>query len=1204
MAFHAQQLRSRAAGFIRHSRTRKTAIWLVAIFVALGVLVGLVAPPILRFKIAGDLSQKLHRNVSIEQIRINPYAMTATVRGFVMNERQSKATALSFDELYINLQLQSLIRLAPVIKELRLSKPYINVARNEDYKYNFQDLIDEFTSGAPGGPTPQFALNNIQVTDGRIDFDDRPEKTKHSISSIRLGIPFISSLPSYTDIFVRPSFSANVNGAPVQLGGQAKPFDATHDSVIELDIDNLKISKYLEYSPIELNFNVRSGELNGKIKAAFRTAKDKPSLFDIGGTLGLRNLAVEQNGGVPVLKLARLDVLIDTISVFANRATVKSIKADGIELRLTRHRDGSMNIAHLVSMPDKPISNEQKKESKPYFYEIADVLVDSGTLYFEDQTSERSFKTRLDNLHLAVKGLTTEAEKQADVEVSFETDAKERFRHAGKLTLSPFAAQGKLDIENLRPGGLGPYYQNASALDIKEGFIDVSAGYSLQSSGDRSDLKLNNIEANLRSLRLELPGQPEPLWRIPSLVIKDGSIDVNSKTVLIGAIEATGGSGYIQREKDGTLNYARVVRPQLADPVPMEPAKTEQTDWKIEAKQIGLDKFQINVDDRSAASPIKFIFSDVFGRIDNFSNVKNQPGKVRLRTRINKTGLLRVNGTAGTNPISAKLAVEGRDIDLLPLQPYFGDQVNFSLTGGRVSTKGTLSYESVGSAPARANYQGGVELNDVATIEKSDNQDLFKWKVLGLDQLQFTSEPLQLKIGQVNLADFYSRVIIGPDGKVNLQNLARNKEESPKQTQQAALPQPVATAAAADEAKASDQRVTIGKINLQGGNINFSDFLIKPNYSANLTDVQGTISELKPETPGDIDIKARLDQDAPVDISGKINPLGKELFLDIVADARDIEMNPFSPYSGKYVGYGIERGKLSFNVKYRLENRQLTAQNKIILNQLTFGDKIESPEATKLPVLLAVALLKDRNGVIDVELPISGSLDDPQFSVGGIVLRLVINLITKAVTAPFALLGSVFGGSSNGEELSYLEFDSGRATLSEAAHNKIATLAKAMNNRPALKVELTGRTDPVSDPEGLKRVAIERKVKAQKLKDLSRDGAAPKSIDEVQVNGSEYPQYLKAAYGEESFPKPRNAIGLARNLPVSEMEKLMIQHTTVNDDDLRQLANRRAEVARDAIVASGQVGSERVSIAPAKPLSSEESAKVKGRLNRVDFSLR
>ena len=348
-----------------------------------------------------------------------------------------------------------------------------------------------------------------------------------------------------------------------------------------------------------------------------------------------------------------------------------------------------------------------------------------------------------------------------------------------------------------------------------------------------------------------------------------------------------------------------------------------------------------------------------------------------------------------------------------------------------------------------------------------------------------------------------------------------------------------------------------------------------------------------------------MDGAAPVDIDGKINPLGKELFLDIVADAREIEMNPFSPYSGKYVGYGIESGKLSFNVKYKVENRKLTAQNRIILNQLTFGEKVESPQAIKLPVLLAVALLKDRNGVIDVDLPISGSLDDPQFSVGGLVLRLVINVITRAVTAPFALLGSAFGsGSGSGEELSYVEFDSGRANLSETAQKKIETLAKAMNNRPALRLELSGRADLATDLDGLKRVSVERKVKAQKLKESSGKGEAPKSVDEVRIESSEYPEYLRQAYRQESFSKPRNAIGLLRNLPVVEMEKLMIQHATVGEEGLRELAHQRAQTVRDALVTAGQVSADRLSIVAAKPLTSEEKAKLRGKPNRVDFSLR
>jgi hypothetical protein len=440
-------------------------------------------------------------------------------------------------------------------------------------------------------------------------------------------------------------------------------------------------------------------------------------------------------------------------------------------------------------------------------------------------------------------------------------------------------------------------------------------------------------------------------------------------------------------------------------------------------------------------------------------------------------------------------------------------------------------------------------------------------------------------------------LILGADGKINLQNLAVEKpEKSAVKTDQKTVKE---TSPSPPAPPASEERVSIGKITLRDGNINFSDFFVKPNYSANLTGVQGTIAELKPEAPGDLALEAKLDNAAPVDIRGKINPLGKDLFMDIKAKASEIELSPFTPYSAKYVGYGIEKGQLTFDVAYKLENRKLDAQTKFVLNQLTFGEKIESPTATSLPVTLAVALLKDRNGVIEVGLPISGTLDDPQFSIGGIIWRLVINIITRAVTAPFALLGAAFGGG--GAELSYIEFEYGRASLSQTAEAKVKTLAAAMTNRPALKLEITGRAEPAADLEGLKRVSIENKVRAQKFKELARQDAAPKSVEEVQVTKDEYERFLRAAYDAESFPKPRNIVGLTKSLPVPEMESLMLKHASVTDDDVRALANRRAQTVRDRLL-EAKITADRLFIVAAKPLAKEEQEKA--RPSRVDFSLR
>jgi uncharacterized protein involved in outer membrane biogenesis len=276
MAFDVNELRQQALAIAQRPRTRKLVIWLVSIFIAIGVLLGLAAPPLIRQDRV--LSDKLHRQVTIEQIKFNPYTMKATIRGFLIKERQAQTPALSFEELLVNLEFRSLFRLAPIIKELRLVKPYVSVVRNDDLKYNFQDLIDEFTGGPPG-PTPRFALNNIEIIDGKIDFDDRPEKTKHTVDQIKIGIPFISSLPSQVDIKVKPEFYALVNGAPLHLAGDTVPFKDSRETTLGVDIDKLEIAKYLEYSPVALNFTIRRQQ--AVLTASFRASANNPSVLSI-----------------------------------------------------------------------------------------------------------------------------------------------------------------------------------------------------------------------------------------------------------------------------------------------------------------------------------------------------------------------------------------------------------------------------------------------------------------------------------------------------------------------------------------------------------------------------------------------------------------------------------------------------------------------------------------------------------------------------------------------------------------------------------------------------------------------------------------------------------------------------------------------------------------------------------------------------------
>jgi hypothetical protein len=401
--------------------------------------------------------------------------------------------------------------------------------------------------------------------------------------------------------------------------------------------------------------------------------------------------------------------------------------------------------------------------------------------------------------------------------------------------------------------------------------------------------------------------------------------------------------------------------------------------------------------------------------------------------------------------------------------------------------------------------------------------------------------------------------------------------------------------------------IRIREITLQAGSVRFTDNFIKPNYTANLVDLGGAITGLssQADTVAEVDLRGQVN-DAPLNIAGKINPIKGELFLDLKAGVHGMELAPFSPYSGKYVGYGIERGKLSFDVAYKIDHRQLSAENRLVLDQLTFGDKVDSATATTLPVQLAVALLKDRNGVIDVNLPIGGSLEDPEFSVGGVIVKVIVNLVTKAVTAPFALLGKLFGGD---EELSFIEFDPGRTEIAAAGEARLKSLASALAERPGLKLEIAAWVDPVGDREGLRRENLDRKVRAIKVKDLVAKGESA-TVASVTLSPEEYPVLLARAYDAQNLAKPRSATGSQQPLPPAEMEKLLLASTQIGDDELTALGNRRAQSVKQWLQSTGQVPEPRMFLLATRLGAGAETAATAptpasgGKTGRIEFSLK
>jgi len=1220
-----------AARFNTGKILKRTAIFLV-VFSIIGFL---VLPPIIKSVLLKKLSETLHRDVAIQSVRFNPFMVSLTIRGLEVKEPKSRQKFVSFDELYLNLQTMSLIRRGIIIKEILLKNPYVNVVRNEDLTFNFTDLLlmaekepeDKKKKGAKASPL-RFSLNNIQVVGANIDFMDGPKHTRHTVKDAALSVPFISNLPYYLDSYVQPAFSATVNGHPVAFKGSSKPFVDSLETSIDLNIKDLDIPYYLAYSPVPLKFNLVSGYLDTLSSISYVQYKDKKPTLSLNGRTSFRQIRITDKADAPLVSFPRIDISISSSDLMSLNVHFAKIDVQSPEINVVLGNNGRPNLLALVpEQSGKPADEEEntgKGESpesptpakKPLpIIEADEMLLAGGKIIFADFSEKRNFRTRIESIQAKVSRFSTMKGKKGDAEVSFQTDTQEAFKLTSTFSVEPRAAEGSAEASRIALKKYLPYFGKFVNFTVEGGEINVQTKYLYQQTEKEPDIRVSDFAATLNSLRLRKTDDKKDFLSIPSAAVKDLFADLTKREVVIGDISTQKGTVLAKRYRVGTLLFSTLVKvsEQLepgARPAPLQREKAPpERPWALTVKSFLLDRYTITYDDEMPLDPVVITLEKVRVKGENLSNIRKTKGKLAVNLRIGEKGFADANGSVTIEPPSANLKLALRDIPVLTLQSYFADLVKIIVTDGSISSKGTVSFTYAKDTGPGVKYKGEVSLNNFASVDKVEAEDFLKWDSLHIDAMDISYAPLVATIGEVALSDFYARVIINADGSINLQNIMEKKEATGEgQATPEAKKEPAGGPAAEKDIRSAaappdtaKKTVKIDKVTLQGGTVNFSDNYIKPNFSTNMLEVGGRVTGLSSEDTkmADVELRGKLENYAPLEITGRINPLRDDLFIDLKISFKDMDLSPLTPYAGKYLGYGIEKGKLTLNLQYLIEKKKLDAQNKILLDQFTLGSQVDSPDATKLPVKLAIALLKNRRGEIDLDVPVSGQIDDPEFSLGRIILKILVNLLVKAATSPFALLGALFGG---GEELSYVEFAPGIHDLNAEGIKKLDTLIKALNDRPALKLDIEGHADLEKDREGLKQYLFNRKVKAQKLKDLVKKGGETVSVDEIKVEPSEYPKYLKAAYKEEKFPKPRNIIGMAKDLPVPEMEKLMLTHAVVKDDDLRQLASQRALAVRDYILKSKQVEPERIFLIEPKAVQPEKKEKVAD--SRVDFKLK
>jgi len=1221
-----------STGGIWHTLSRQRWLRRVAIgassAVALVALLGFVAvPPIARHVAEKQLGRLLGRKVGIGRIRLNPLALSLAVEDFRVFETDGTTPFLGFSRLYVNAQISSVFRRAPVIQEIALQSLRLHVVRTRatadawadvGAAYNFSDIVARLgampKSPEPPAPPPasaappRFSLNNIHIDDATLFFDDRPTGDHHEVTGLSVGVPFVSTLPVYLDSFIEPGLRVAIDGTPFAIHGRTKPFQDSLETVLELRLQALDLTRYLPFVPLRLPFTLESGRLSLALDVGFARPHDGVPKLTVKGDVALEKLDVKEknkSGTRALCGLERFAVKIGDSDLTAQRFHVSEVSIAGLDLHVRRERDGTLNLQHLAPGAGEPAAKheaaserkaaakEEKKAAKqskeaeagPRFV-LDRFTLERTTVHFSDESVEPAFVTDVRDIHVAVHDLSNAPGVTATVEAGLHAVPGGTVTERGTLRLEPLAASGRITVDDVELGRFAPYYRDQVAFDIGSGRVKLGAEYHFEQEKTRAIVRVSDGRVDVEDLALRRSGARDDFFKLAALGVHGAALDLDAHTVNVAEIVTHDARLRAARDARGVVDLSTLVPPPApaSTPAKDEPAPASSPAWTVAVSRFDLEKWGVRFDDRAVTPAATLTVDPIALHVTNLSTAPGAKLGVDLRLGVNKTGRIQITGTSTLPPVAANLRFDLRALEILPFQPYFADQVNLTVTGGTIGIKGQAAVK-VGGAP-QMNVTADIDVNDLATADRSKNEPLLGWRSFHVGTLHVATPPMAVSIGELALTDFHSRVVLAADGGMNLQTAFAKPGAARAPAKTAGAPEKPAPRVDARDSRPATKSadappadapmpIAIGKLILQGGQVTFNDRSIQPTYSAELSDLGGRITGLSSVagTTADVDVHGAINRSGTLAVTGKVNPLAKDIALDVQVSLKDIELPPASPYTGKYAGYAIDKGKLDLALAYKIANRKLDAQNKLLLDQFTFGDKVDSPDAVKLPVRLAVALLKDRRGVIDVDLPIAGSLDDPEFKVWGAILKVLGNLVVKAVTAPFSLIAAAFGG---GDELSRIDFAAGTSALDGTAQKRLATLGRALRERPGISFEIEGGADPKLDREGLRRLVYERKLKARKMAALVQSGAAVASVDDLTIDPGERGALLEAAYKEEKFAKPKNGVGLEKTLAPAEMESLMLSNTRVEDDDLKALALRRATAVQSALAKAVPGGASRL----------------------------
>lgn len=894
-------------------------------------------------------------------------------------------------------------------------------------------------------------------------------------------------------------------------------------------------------------------------------------------SLRIVGLEIRENDQTPMVGFEEFFVNFQAVSLFRLAYVFDVIRLTMPYAAVKVAPNGHLNLLDLAP-PEAPgdqpppVKTPEQPGAIPAV-QIGVFEIAQGIVEFRDESKPKPVAIDIVPIGIVLRNFHTKPGGDNTYSFAAELGKGEVLDWKGTINLEPIRSEGMLVLSGVKVPTVFQYVQGQFNFDIPSGTIDAKVPYRFDMGSAPMDFIVSDAFLHLADVGLVEKGDLNPVISIPSFGFDGIQVDLRQHKVSIASISLANASDRIWLNPDKSLNLQALFAPvesgsaaekSTSAASTKEPAK-EVSPWSVAVKEVQIKNHTIRFEDRSLPSTMQAKVVVKSARSHDLSWPIKGPIPLTVDQIINDTGTFTLDGQIVLSPFQADFTLALKNLGLAPFEPYWEQATRVGIDDGSLDIDGSFHLAVEHPNAPLMTFRGNLGVKSLALVNREEGLPFASWKQLLLKQVALTVDPTTVALEEVGLDQLRVQLAVRSDGTMNLAHLVKARKETE------AKPAPTPSQPSSKSKPAPE--ITIKTVKLTKGAVIFRDDSITPTVRTGLEELTGTVKGLssKQVAKADVDLSGKLGRVAPLRIVGKINPLSENAFTDILVKFDNIDLTTAGPYSGKYVGYPIRKGKLFLDVTYKVSQHELEAENKVLIDQLGFGEKTDSPDATSLPVPLVVALLKDRKGQIAIDLPVRGNLKDPDFKYGRVLLNTVLTLLGKAVTSPFALLGSLAGGS--GEELHAIEFLPGRSDLMESEAKKLTTLVAVLTERPALSLDVAGMADRQVDARVLAEDQFLERLRQLKLEEIGKpSGKEPVSAlspeDESRLTTAWYVKQFPPAAGQQDAPPPS----------VAEMKARLLQTITIEEGVLRLLAQRRAERIREGLTQQGQLEEARVFI--------------------------